>query len=159
MTPEELVKKLKEQGKEAARFINEDAPVIAGKTAADMFKENFQNESFFGEPWQEVQRRMDYYAIRGKRRKNYTKGAARTRKILTGASGDLGRSITYDVKGKGLVRIIAAPRTFTGGNYYALYHNEGTETIPQRQFMGDHPKVTDKIIDEVQRKLNQILGV
>jgi hypothetical protein len=66
-----------------------EAKGIAGVIAVELFKDNFQTESFFGRKWKEVQRR-----IPGTRAYKYPKRkrARRTRKILTD-TGDLGRSI------------------------------------------------------------------
>ena len=64
------------------RQLERDLPKKLGNLAVRMFKENFQNESFFGRAWQEVKRRL-----------HGAKGAAGQRKILTGPTGNLGRSI------------------------------------------------------------------
>lgn len=72
------------EGLEAAvkRQLERDLPKKLGNIAVRLFKENFQREGFFGQRWQEVKRRRDG-----------SKGAAGSRRILTGPTGDLGRSI------------------------------------------------------------------
>jgi phage gpG-like protein len=143
------------------RAINKDLPIVVGKTAVDMFTENFDNQGFFGDPWQEVQRRKDTYTVRGKVRKNYAKGVARTSPILVGVrysggapvvNAELKRSLDYDPKPDGTVNVFSDKE-------YADYQNEGTDTIPQRQFIGEHPDLQAAIEKEVERKLNKILGI
>lgn len=124
-----------------------DLPRKIGNLAVRMFKENFQGEGFFGRAWKEVKRR-----IMG------AKGAAGKRKILTGPTGNLGRSIQYTPHDGYVVVHSDLP--------YAEAHNEGTNNagrshnvrIPQRQFIGEDPKLTDaiekKITEEISKALN-----
>ena len=100
-----------------------DIPDILGQAAVDAFKQNFQDEGFFGSGWKEV-----------KRRQGHAKGAAASRPILTGPTGNLGRSIDYETSDHEAVVFSDLP--------YAAAHNEGTTTagrnhnvtIPKRQF-------------------------
>ncbi len=125
-----------------------DLPRKIGNLAVRMFKENFQREGFFGRAWKEVKRR-----IMG------AKGAAGKRKILTGPTGNLGRSIQYTPHDGYVVVHSDLP--------YAEAHNEGTNNagrshnvrIPQRQFIGEDPKLTaaieKKITEEISKALNK----
>ena len=122
------------------RAIREDIPKVVANKLAHSFRENFQTESFFGQKWQDVKRRTEAdESEEGK--------ADARRKILTGRSGNLGRSLQTEVKDGECSVISDLP--------YSAAHNEGTTTagrgnhttIPQRQFMGDHPAV-QKIIEE-----------
>ena len=125
-----------------------DLPRKIGNLAVRMFKENFQREGFFGRAWKEVKRR-----IMG------AKGAAGKRKILTGPTGNLGRSIQYTPHDGYVVVHSDLP--------YAETHNEGTNNagrshnvrIPQRQFIGEDPKLTaaieKKITEEISKALNK----
>lgn len=36
---------------------------------------------------------------------------------------------------------------------YAKYQNEGTDTIPQRKFMGDSPELRKKLHDKIRREM------
>lgn len=127
-------------------------PVVIGKMAADFFTDNFQDESFTDDApvkWDEVKRREAPRA----------KGARGTRKILTGDSGDLGESISWDVTAPGEV-------TISSDKPYADAHNEGTSTagrsrsviIPQRQFIGESHVLNKKVKDEIERKLNKLFS-
>ena len=117
-------------------------PTKLGNIAVRMFKQNFQDEGFFGKRWQEVKRRG-------------TKGAAGRRKILTGPNGDLGRSIQMKT-GEGEV-------TIHSDLPYSEAHNEGTANagrshnvrIPQRQFMGKHPDLTKALEKKIKEELGR----
>ena len=133
---------------ELQRQLSRDLPKKIGNLAVRMFKENFQKESFFGRAWQEVKRR-----IQG------AKGAAGKRKILTGPTGNLGRSIQF-IPRDGSV-------TVESDQPYSSAHNEGTNNagrsrnvrIPQRQFIGESPELTaaieKKITEEISKALNK----
>ena len=113
-----------------------------------MFKDNFQKESFFGRAWKEVKRRLQG-----------VKGAAGRRKILTGPTGNLGRSIQ------------ATPRdgsvTIHSDLPYASAHNDGTSNagrshnvrIPQRQFIGESPELTDALEKKIEQEINKALNI
>lgn len=111
-----------------------DIPDILGQAAVDAFKQNFQDEGFFGSHWKEV-----------KRRQGHARGAAASRPILTGNTGNLGRSIDYEVSDNKATVFSDLP--------YASAHNEGTTTagrnntttIPKRQFIGNHQKLDDDL--------------
>ena len=125
-------------------LINDDLPDILGQAAVDAFKQNFQDEGFFGSGWQEV-----------KRRQGKAKGAAASRPILTGERGDLGRSIQYEPK-KGRAEVFSDIP-------YASAHNEGTTTagrnhsttIPKRQFIGSHKTLEDELEKTITDFLDQ----
>ncbi|MBQ0112998.1 MAG: phage virion morphogenesis protein [Bacteroidales bacterium] len=128
---------------------DKDLPRIIGNKAVMMFKQNFQEEGFFGQKWKEVKRRQD----------PKTKGAARFRAILTG-SGDLGRSVKMQVSTRSVTIYSDLP--------YSSAHNDGTHTagrgnhttIPQRQFIGPHRKIDDMVqkvaINYLTKQFNKI---
>lgn len=130
------------------RQLSRDLPKKIGNLAVRMFKENFQKESFFGRAWKEVKRRLQG-----------AKGAAGKRKILTGPTGNLGRSIQF-IPRDGSV-------TIESDLPYSAAHNEGTTNagrshnvrIPQRQFIGESPELTaaieKKITEEIAKALNK----
>lgn len=130
------------------RQLSRDLPKKIGNLAVRMFKDNFQKESFFGRAWEEVKRRLQG-----------AKGAAGIRKILTGPTGNLGRSIQF-IPRDGSV-------TVESDLPYSAAHNEGTTNagrshnvrIPQRQFIGEAPQLTaaieKKITEEISKALNK----
>lgn len=154
----DVFKRIQHQIKELDVFLQTKAPGIIGKEAVDHFKENFQAESFEGVKWKEVQRRMPTINHGGKIVKNYARGAARSRKILTGNTGDLGRSIQYKV-GSGKVTIYS-------NLIYAKVHNDGGHagrgggfTMPKRQFIGRSKKLDDIIILALNKHIHNIFNI
>ena len=150
MDGDEFATHLLHMSEEAQRFISEDAPMIMGKIARDVFTENFQNEGFtdtVNESWEEVKRRLN----------PKTKGAKATRKILTGDTGDLGMSIEYKNASNGEVTIIS-------DKVYSKAQNEGTTNagrshnviIPARKFIGDSAEVNRRNLEAFERKLNDL---
>ena len=134
-------------GKELRRQLERDLPEKIGNLAVRLFKRNFQEESFFGRKWKEVKRRL-----------HGAKGAAGIRKILTGPTGNLGRSIQYTPH-RGSV-------TVHSDLPYAEAHNEGTTTagrgrhttIPQRRFMGEDKQLTDAIEQLITKEISKALN-
>lgn len=162
MTPRQFQLKLKGLKKEFQDLYDKYAPTIAGKTAVRLFKENFQKEGFFGEKWKEVQRREPWSRTYKSLKKRHP--ADTQRRILTGRTGDLGRSITAKVQKNGTVDIFTNPIKFVESKEpYGRVHNEGLRAgrgsgfiMPQRQFMGDHPTLRKAITEEIERKLTEI---
>ena len=98
---------------ELQRAIGNDIPKIVANKGLLLFKKNFQTESFFGQKWKDVKRRTNP-------RKSQMGKASAQRPILTG-TGDLGRSLKYEV-GQGFVR-------FYSDLPYSAAHNEGITHI------------------------------
>ena len=91
MTPEEFKKHLAAMTERSQQFIDHEAPHIAANIAVSDFKQNFRRESFDGVKWQEVKRRDGKSAAYKYAARHHP--ARTSRKILTGDTGDLGRSI------------------------------------------------------------------
>lgn len=147
MTPDEFTKGLAKMAVDAKRFTDKLAPRVAGKTAADFFTKNFTARQGFLDavlaPWEDVQRRTS------PRRTPRGKTAA-GRKILFGETRNLSRSIGYEAQGDGVAVVYSDVE-------YAPYHNEGTDDLPQRQFMGDSAELDKLILSELERKLGKII--
>jgi len=135
--------------------------IKAGNEIALMIKENFLNEGFFGQHWQEVKRRQPRTIIvktkSGRKKKTIpcAKGAAGKRRILTGDTGNLRRSIRYKVTDNKLI--------IYSDVVYAKIHNEGgmagrglKTKIPKRQFIGPHPQLDKKIKSIIENELKKI---
>lgn len=148
MTPDEFKRKIAKMSVELRNCIDNDLPKIIGNRAVKMFKENFQGEGFFGERWKNVKRRTN-----PPKRSKHPVDA--TRKILTGRTGDLGRSIKLKTT-KGLATIYSDAKT-PKGYYYGLAHNEGTNRIPRRRFLANHPKIEAMAKAEIERRIGNIL--
>jgi len=158
MNIEEHIRQLYHQNTEFQRWFNNDLPEMVGVEAVNHFTESFQNEGFTDETlekWQEVKRRSDPKRI---------DRAAASRPILTGDTGDLGRSIESKAQ-PGEVKITAATTAAGSDKDYAAAHNEGTTTagrgnktkIPKRQFIGKSAVLDKKIMDICERKIASIL--
>lgn len=139
--------KMKEFNAKTDKFINSVAPLIANNIAVEKFKHNFDTESFFGKKWQEVQRRIStsksyLYNSRHHPSRN-------NRKILTGDTGDLGRSISS--------RFSPAQTVIYSDKVYSAVHNEGLQAgrgsgfiMPQRQFIGE----SEELIKDIEQALS-----
>lgn len=171
--------------KAITQYTQHDVKRIMGTEAIKHFQKNFDNEAWEGVKWQESKRRIKSSAWYGfeagarvkppdnhprrkgakakyKARKpnpitNYSP-AARKRKTLSGLTGDLRDSIDYKITPTGVVVFSDLP--------YARIHNEGGYArrfgkkpfrMPKRQFMGDSPKLRQKIKRELTRGLNRAL--
>ena len=154
------ITELKERLTALEERIKEDALKIIGNTAVRMFKENFQEEGFFGQRWREVKRRQPQRSRRGSGRAPVDA----QRKILTG-TGDLGRSIEVAETGEGRVKVWTNPDIMTGSKEpYGKVHNEGLPAgrgagfvMPKREFMGDHPKLQEAVKEALEKELGSLL--
>lgn len=158
MTPSEAAKLLYTQKIEFQNWFNNVAPDILGTEAVNHFAESFQNEGFTDETlekWPDVKRRTN---------PKRPDRAAASRPILTGSTGDLGRSIEYVAK-PGEVKITADTMQIGSDKAYAQAHNEGTTTagrgnrttIPKRQFIGESKALNDKVLDISDESLRRFL--
>jgi phage gpG-like protein len=170
MTPEEFQNRLNKIESVFQELYRKYAPKAAGQIAVSLFKENFQKEGFFGERWKEVKRRQNsrnFKTIKHGKNKGdvRAKNAFGRRKILTGATGDLGRSIKYKVQKDGSVLIFTDERSFESKKPYGRVHNEGLRAgrgkgfrMPKRQFIGDHPELRKAIIEEIRKKMMEAIN-
>ncbi|MCX6232634.1 MAG: hypothetical protein NTZ33_13945 [Bacteroidetes bacterium] len=141
--------KLKQDSDAIKQFIQHDLPLRIGKKGVDLFAENFQKEGFQNgglQKWKEVKRRLD----------PRIKDARSSRKILSGNTADLGRSLRY-------IPELAKVMWYSDVSY-AEAHNEGTTTagrsrnvtIPQRKFIGDSRELEAIIKQEMDKFMNNL---
>jgi len=148
----DLKQKFDQLARQAPQLMDRDAPHVVATVAANHFKDNFQTESFEGAKWPEVNRRKDYFVRNGETKKNYTKGAARLRPILTGETGDLGRSIEPDTQKTNNAQAVVTMRE------YGKYHDEGSATLPRRQITGQTPQLNQLIASELDNLFNRFFN-
>lgn len=156
MKPEEFQDCLKNLEKEFKELYTRVAPRAAGRVAVRLFKENFRDQGFFGKRWKEVQRRRGVKGRSGK--------AGSRRKILTGATGDLRRSIRYTIDERGTATIFTDASRFAHSKKpYGKVHNEGLRAgrgrgfiMPKRQFIGDHEVLRKAVAEEIVKKIKEI---
>lgn len=166
MTPEQFSQRLTRMNEQLKKAMDNDIPKIVANRATQMFKQNFREEGFFGKKWKEVQRRQTRtITLKSGKKKIVTvgKGVMGRRKILTGRTGALGRSIRWKVEpGKAIIYNDAKNKD---NKEYASAHNEGTTNagrshnvhIPQRQFIGDHAKINEMVKKTIEERMGKIL--
>ena len=161
MTPEQFQQRIQEMRDQFGELFDRYGLMIVGNVAVSWFKKNFQNQAWGRVKWQEVQRRTPGTKAYKYNAKHHS--ARTTRMILTGDTGDLGRSIEIKEAGNGAVTIWTNPSTFGSKEPYGRVHNEGLRagkgkgfTMPKRQFMGEHPELNELIIKKLEEKLHQI---
>lgn len=143
-----MTEQLRRASAAVRREIERELSKKVGNLAVREFKENFRREGFFGKKWKEVKRRAEG-----------ARGAAGRRKILTGPTGDLGRSIKYEA-GSGSVTVYSDVP-------YAEAHNAGTANagrshsvkIPRRQFIGEDPKLSAAIERKIEEEIGKALDL
>jgi phage gpG-like protein len=129
-------------------------PEEIANIAKNAFVRNFRDESFFGKKWKEVQRRQQ-----GTKAYKYPKKkklSRRVKPILVG-TGRLKREVGSSIKSTtwGEIRLMVDTQGKSGYNYAAAQNN-GTDHIPQREFMGSHPELTKKIQKKIQLEIGKI---
>ena len=141
---------LKHKLKTVQFYLQKEAKRIIGIESLNFYKASFRNQGFTDNSlskWSEV-----------KRRKNpKTKGAAKTRKILTGDTKALSDSLEYQVTTDGA--------QITSDVVYSQIHNQGgkagrnlTTDIPKRPFVGKSEDLNRKLQKVIEDDLNQILN-
>ncbi|GAB2586493.1 phage virion morphogenesis protein [Spirosoma areae] len=134
-------KEFERAAKRAGDFIKNRLPTVVGVEATKHFKESFDNEGFTDESlekWPDITERRKEQ----KRKKNGNMSP-----ILTD-SRDLGDSLTWSEDGDSVV--------VSSDVVYAKRHNEGTNGMPKRQFMGPSRQLDKKIISKIERELDNI---
>lgn len=112
MKPEDFTKSLAAMAMDVKKFLEDDgsngAPIVAGKTAEDFFRNNFQR--------------------RTNPRNTHRGRTAAGRKILFGETRNLEGGFGKDVRKGGVV--------VYNDTEYAPYHNEGTDKNPKAPIHG-----------------------
>ena len=118
-----------------------DLPVKIGNIIQKHVRKNFDTESFKGVKWEEVQRRT-----KGTKAYRYGTKSSRTNPILTG-TGKLRKSI--QIKHADWNKVVVG--VVGDAERYAEYNNDGTENIPQRQFMPDD--MTESMLKDIDKMI------
>lgn len=138
---------------EVDKFLKEDAVRLAASVFENQMSDAFQTESFNSQYWQEVKRRTPGTSAYRYAQKRHP--ARLSRKILTGDTGDLARSIKASYG--------TASVTIFSDKVYAKVHNEGLRSgrgsgfiMPKRQFIGNSPSLQQQVNQAISDKLNQL---
>ena len=161
---EEITKRLQSAERETL--------VLLSNQAQNYFLSSFKNQGFDGKPWEEVQRRTE-----GTNAYKYpkTKGLQRrTSQSLVGAGfkirgGTLRRAVssmadtaqitTSGGGGTSKLRMVVDVSTISENKKsynYAVAHNEGTATIPQRKFVGQTAQLTEMQLAKIKEITKRI---
>lgn len=153
LNPQQFALKIKTQKTELRNVLNIQLPRMIGVEAVNHFSHNFQTESFDNNKWPEVKRRESWSR---EYKANIKHHPTRTRrKILTGDTGNLGRSIQKFIQG-GKVTIFS-------DLVYAPVHNFGLKAgrsgflMPRRQFIGRSEILNRKIKKQIEDKIHNTL--
>lgn len=171
----ELNNSMQKKIQQLKTWVNSDLKRIVGKQAVDFFRESFQNEGFINsgqKKWKDVKRRdpnsrwfgFEYKGERrGKDRKSKRKLnfslAATTRKILTGASGELGESIEYSDTSTGVK--VASDKPYAAIQNYGgeiRVFGKASAKIPARQFIGYSAELHDMIKKDIENGITRIFN-
>lgn len=184
----DIEKAFRKAMKEAERWARDDLPRQVGKTAVDLFRENFTKEGFTDggvKKWKEVKRRIPQsgwygFEYKGEKRTAYAfsrdhktgrtrkakkqrklnfSRAATTRKILNGRTHELQDSLRYEPAGGGVA--------ITSDKPYAAVQNDGgnirvfgkrTVRLAARPFVGPSKELDNQIKGLVDDGLRKIFG-
>lgn len=156
MTIQDFDKKFKDIADQMPDFLDDLAPRIAGNVAEEHIKANFLKQGFEGTPWKEVQRRIP--GSKAYRSNTLRHPARLTRPILTGDTGDLGRSINVSYS-KGQATVFS-------DKIYAKVHNEGLRAgrgkgfiMPQRQFLGPSEGLEQDIKQQIKEQFQRLFNI
>ena len=163
MSPADFQRRLLRLKQELPDFFNRYVPTIIGRTAVSFFKRTFQKEAWDRQHWPEVKRRTPGTPEFRQAARHHP--ARKRRKILTGDTGDLARSIEVEHADPHQVTIFTNPAAFKSRAPYGRVHNEGLRAgrgsgfiMPKRQFMG-HSRQLDRLISHaIETKLKKILN-
>ena len=118
-------------------------PKDVSTLALKHFDLNFRKQGFDGDKWKPVKRWQ------------IGKGVDKTRAILSGRTKLLAKS-NYVKKASWDKIIIANSAKSKNGYNYGLAHNNGTNKIPQRKFLGNSQVLNKKIVNFVSNQLNKV---
>lgn len=135
--------------------IKKTMPVRVANATKNYFVKSFTEQSFDGQTWQEVQRR-----ISGTNANKYAKPASKTRSILI-QSGKLRRAVSTSLR---LATFDKIEFLIDGGTIpYAKVHNDGERAgrgagfqMPKRQFIGDTKKLREKQVEVIVKEIDTI---
>jgi len=134
-------------GKNLERLKHELPKVLANDTK-NYFVEEFNKQEWNGTAWEQVQRK-----IPGTKAYKYPKKGADARhgRAILVKTGKLRRDVVNSLERADWDMI-----RFKVKNDYGAYHNVGTDKIPQRQFMGDTPKLRQRQLDKIKSYMQRI---
>lgn len=143
-----------------ARNIYNDILRDARVKLTEMFDRNFREQGFFGKRWQAT--KVSKTNKRGTGSILIVTGAMRRsiRSMLRGNgvvfSSHLPYTALHNEGGNFAVTVRAHSRISRKGNPYTVRAHQRQMSMPQRQFIGDHPKVQEALADIVNKNLQRV---
>lgn len=129
-------------------LLRKDLPVKLANQAQNFFTGSWRLQGFENQAWQIPKRRIDDTPEYKYPKK---KGLGRRTRATLVQSGRLRRAVSNSIRQATFDKvklIVAVP--------YANYHNEGTDKLPKRQFMGDSPTLRTKQVNTIKRAIDEI---
>jgi hypothetical protein len=137
-----MIPDLDKELQEVARFFNTELPTDAGSLGLAFIEENFQQEAF------DTGTGANKWAPR---KNDPDSGQSRdNRRALLVASGEMKNSFDFNT--------LPGKVVFYNDVEYTIYHNEGTDKLPQRQMMGPSAKLDADLEDLIELRLNKIFS-
>ena len=154
---------IKRQAEELQEFIENDLLDIVEVEGLNHFEESFENEGF-----------TDTSLVKWEKRKTTNRGGRDLTVYRTNRRGKAGRLNSFGQKNKGRQTLtghgsggnklrnsgrankIKGAIQFIWDKEYAERHNEGTDGMTKRQFVGESKVVNNKIDEQVEQNLNKI---
>lgn len=131
--------------------VKKELPVILANQAQNFFADSWKKQGWDDgglKVWQTPNRK-----IPGTKEYEYPKkkGLGRRTRATLVQSGRLRRAIASSIRQKSfsMIRLVVAVP-------YAKYHNEGTDTIPKRQFMGDSRTLRRIQVESINKTVDKI---
>ena len=115
----------------------------------EMFDRNFERKGFFGSKWaprKDTKAKGSLLLVTGKMRRSIRSGISGRGVKFTSPLPYTG---LHNTGGKFTQTVRSHSRTSKTGKSYTVKAHSRTMTMPQRQFIGDHPKVQQAISEIV----------
>lgn len=130
------------------QLLKNDIPTVLANQAQNYFTNSWRQQGWDGQPWETPKRR-----ITGTPEWKYPKkrGLARRTRATLVQTGKLRRAVSNSIRRATFEKIqlvVAIP--------YAAAHNEGTDKIPKREFMGDSPLLRKKQLQTIKREIDKV---
>lgn len=131
--------------------LKSELPTELANQAQNFFTGSWRSQAWDGNDWQVPKRRIE-----GTPEYKYPKkkGLGRRTRATLVQSGRLRRAVSNSIRNATFEKIqliVAVP--------YASYHNDGTDKLPKRQFMGDNPTLRAKQVETIKKQIDKVWQV
>ncbi|CAB4126206.1 hypothetical protein UFOVP153_42 [uncultured Caudovirales phage] len=125
-----------------------ELPKVVANDTKNYFVEEYNKQEWNGNKWEQVQRK-----IPGTKAYKYPKKGADARhgRAILVKTGKLRRAVAGS-----LIKATWPTIRFEVKSDYGIYHNEGSNKLPQRQFMGDTMKLRQRQLEKIKSYMQRI---